>query len=110
MDRHECLSSTERSYVSLGGEVRGRIFLEPAALRGGHVGKIAGEELGERLDFSLERNLHDAVVGELRELRVVADGDRLASFERADQRPRGLAGTGIAKVDEAVDRGQVRRE
>src|SRR6185295_6237732 len=55
-----------------------------------------------------KRNLHYAIVRKLRELRVIAHGNRLAGFERADQRPRSLPRTRITKIHEPIDRSKVR--
>src|ERR1051326_107703 len=56
-DRHECLSSMESAEITLGGDADCGVLFEPAALGGGHVGELAGEEVGERVDFFVERNL-----------------------------------------------------
>src|SRR6185436_7703657 len=86
-----------------------RVFVEPLALRLTRVGQLAHKEIGERIDLVLaEGDLHHAVVGIFGELRVVADGDRPARLEGADERAGRLAGARVAKIYDAVDGGKVR--
>ena len=101
----------KRGEISGDCEFHPRVLFEPLALRFRNVRQRGSKEIRQCLDFAFaERDFCHAVVGQLRELGVVADRDRNSGLEGADQCSRRFARGGIAKIDDTIDFAEVAGE